>query len=168
MGIDGAYWIEKLQLIKHPEGGAFREVYRSQLTISKKNLPNGFGGSRDFATSIYFLLEDRDFSAFHRIRSDELWHFYSGDPLALFEIEAISGRLTKHVLGRDPEKGEVFQTAIRAGNWFGATLLNQGGYALMGCTVSPGFDFEDFELGDKDLLTQNFPQHEKLIKTLTR
>jgi uncharacterized protein len=168
MGKDGAYWIEKLQLTKHPEGGAFREVYRSGLIISKNNLPTGFNSNRNFSTSIYFLLEDSDFSAFHRIRSDELWNFYSGDPVIVSEIDIFSGALVKHKLGNDPEKGEVFQTVIRARNWFGASLLTERGYALMGCTVSPGFDFEDFELGKRDLLTQKFPQHQKLIEALTR
>jgi predicted cupin superfamily sugar epimerase len=167
-GQTAAYWIEKLQLQKHIEGGAFREVYRSTLIISQRNLPDTFNGNRNCSTSIYFLLENGQYSAFHRIASDELWHFYSGDALTIYEIEATSGELVTHTLGNNPEKGEVFQTAVKAGNWFGSALINGGKYALVGCTVSPGFDFADFELAQRTELIQQYPQHVNLITTLTR
>jgi predicted cupin superfamily sugar epimerase len=143
--MDAAYWIKKLHLINHAEGGYYRETYRSPLTVNKNDLPKNFQGDRNFSTSIYFLLEEKEFSAFHRIASDELWHFYAGNSLVIYEIEQ-DGKLIEHKLGNDPGNGESFQTMISAGNWFGSRLANANGYALAGCTVSPGFDFEDFEL----------------------
>ena len=167
-GKSAAYWIEKLQLQKHIEGGAFREVYRSPLTISQRNLPEVFNGNRNFSTSIYFLLENGQCSALHRIASDELWHFYAGDALTIFEIDDATGKLITHTLGNDPEKGETFQTVVKAGNWFGSEVTNGGDYALVGCTVSPGFDFADFELARRAPLIQQYPQHAEIIIALTR
>src|ERR1700743_3581745 len=112
-----SYWIDKLQLTAHIEGGAFREIYRSELVLPKTALPLFFQGARAASTSIYFLLAKDQFSAFHRIASDELWHFYHGDPLEIYEI-GHSGRMTRHLLGSDPDKGESFQTIVRAGSWF--------------------------------------------------
>ena len=160
------YWIEKLQLTKHPEGGAFREVYRSSLKIEKQNLPDDFNGDRNISTSIYFLLQKDEFSAFHRIASDELWHFYFGDALTIFEIDASTGKLSLHKLGSNFDDGEVFQTTIKAGNWF-ASKTNKD-YSLVGCTVAPGFDFADFELAERKKLIEEFPQHSQLITSLTR
>ena len=162
------YWIEKLQLTSHIEGGSFREVYRSSLTVSKNNLPAAFNGDRNFSTSIYFLLQKNQFSAFHKIASDELWHFYFGDALIIYEIDALTGNLTEHRLGDNPEQKEFFQTTIKAGNWFASRVANESEYALVGCTVSPGFDFEDFELAEKTSLIKKYPQHEDLIASLTR
>jgi predicted cupin superfamily sugar epimerase len=164
---DAAYWIDKLQLTNHVEGGVFREVYRSELIIPRKSLPLFFQGDRPASTHIYFLLLDGQFSAFHRIASDEVWHFYSGDPLLVFEITH-SGRLVTHRLGGNPEKGESFVTVIRAGNWFASALADGSEYALAGCTVAPGFDFADFELAEREALASQYPQHEELIGRLTR
>lgn len=164
---DAAYWIDKLQLTAHVEGGAFREVYRSTLTIPHKSLPLFFQGARSAATSIYFLLEKGQFSAFHRIASDECWHFYFGDPLTIFEIDH-SGILTTHRLGSRIEEGESFQTVIRGGSWFASAPAAGSEYALVGCTVAPGFDFADFELAKCTTLTSMYPQHAELIRRLTR
>jgi predicted cupin superfamily sugar epimerase len=161
------YWKEKLELASHIEGGAFRETYRSALNIQKDNLTPQHGGSRAASTSIYFLLEDGEFSAFHRIASDELWHFYDGDTLAIYEINT-RGELIKHLLGRDIEKGESLQVLIPAGSWFGSKVENKGSFALCGCTVSPGFDFADFELVDGGKLREQYPQHADIIGQLTR
>jgi predicted cupin superfamily sugar epimerase len=161
------YWIEKLDLTRHIEGGSFREVYRSALQVSKKSLPVLFGGDRNISTSIYFLLEKGQFSAFHRIASDEQWHFYFGDPLLIYEISH-SGALTTHRLGVDAEKGEVFQTVIQAGSWFASIPAEGGEYSLAGCTVSPGFDFADFEMADREQLSRQYPRYTELIATLTR
>jgi predicted cupin superfamily sugar epimerase len=161
------YWIEKLQLTQHVEGGAFREVYRSPLTIPRRSLPLFFQGDRSASTSIYFLLTAGQFSAFHRIASDELWHFYFGDPLLIYEI-GHSGLLTTHRLGCDPEKGECFQTVVRAGSWFASTPAPGSEYALVGCTVAPGFDFAEFELAECTALAQQYPHHAEVIKRLTR
>jgi Uncharacterized conserved protein len=157
-----AYWIEKLQLATHIEGGAFREVYRSSMTV----VPDGFPGERNYATSIYFLLQQHQFSAFHRIKSDETWHFYYGDALIVYEIDR-SGQLIEHHLGNEPDKGQQFQCAIAAGNWFAARVAEGGAYTLCGCTVSPGFDFADFELARQHELLTQYPQHASLIKALT-
>jgi len=161
------YWIEKLQLAKHIEGGYYREIYRSRITVNKSSLPDSFHGARNICTAIYFLLEKKQFSAFHRIASDEIWHFYHGDALTIYEIE-FDGTLLEHKLGGTAEAGEVFQAVIKAGNWFASRVANGEGYALVGCTVSPGFDFEDFELAERKALIDQLPQHEKLIMQLTR
>ncbi len=165
---DAAYWIEQLQLTKHPEGGWFKETYRSAFSFPGEHLPAAFHGDRNFCTCIYFLLEKDDFSALHCIASDELWHFYSGDPLIVYELEQ-DGYLKEHKLGNDPSRGESFQAVIAAGSWFGAKpSAAHFGYTLAGCTVSPGFDFEDFKLAERAELTGKYPQHSKLIASLTR
>lgn len=164
---DGAYWINKLQLTQHVEGGSFREVYRSALTIGQSCLPGSFGGERNIATSIYFLLEQGQFSAFHRIASDECWHFHYGDLLLIYEI-TIAGELIIHKLGADPEEGAQFQTMISAGSWFASVPAEGSEYTLVGCTVAPGFDFADFELADRKQLMYEFPEHAAIIRDLTR
>lgn len=163
---DASYWLERLQLTRHVEGGAFREVYRSELTLPRKSLPLFFQGDRSAATHIYFLLAAGQFSAFHRIAGDELWHFYFGDPLLVYEI-GHNGRLTIHRLGNDPEKGDSFQTVIKAGSWFASAPAPDSEYALVGCTVAPGFDFADFELADKETLAGQYSEHAELIRRLT-
>ncbi len=160
------YWINKLQLSRHVEGGSFYRTYCSELTIQQDQLPKTFHGPRPIATSIYFLLEQNQFSAMHRIASDELWHFYYGDSLIVYEIDA-EGSLTEHRLGNNPENNESFQCLIKAGSWFGSKTIQGGEYSLVGCTVSPGFDFADFELGEKNALIQLYPQHAGLIEKLT-
>jgi predicted cupin superfamily sugar epimerase len=163
---NAAYWIKKLQLTRHVEGGSYREVYRSALSVSRKCLPVFFQGDRNISTAIYFLLQHGQFSAFHRIASDELWHFYFGDPLLIHEINH-SGILTTHRLGNNPENGEVFQILIRAGSWFASVPAEDSVYALAGCTVSPGFDFADFELAERNLLCAQYPMHSALISRLS-
>lgn len=160
------YWINRLQLTTHIEGGAFREIYRSAVSAPLSVLPPIFTGDRSFCTSIYFLLQQHQFSAFHRIKSDEVWHFYYGDPLIVYEIDG-EGCLVEHRLGSDPDNNESFQCVIAAGNWFAARLAPGGHYSLVGCTVSPGFDFADFELADQAGLLDLFPDHTELIQALT-
>jgi len=161
------YWIRQLQLSSHVEGGAFKEVYRSELSIAQKALPIFFQGDRNVCTSIYFLLASGQFSAFHRIASDELWHFYYGDPLLIYEL-GHAGDLTTHRLGPNIENGESFQTVVKAGSWFASVPAEGSEYALVGCTVSPGFDFKEFELADRATLSQQYPEHAALIERLTR
>lgn len=160
------YWKEQLQLTQHVEGGAFREIYRSDISLPKKTLTAAHKGARNACTSIYFLLEYGEFSALHRIASDEIWHHYDGAALCIYEITA-DGMLTKHLLGKDLENGEMPQVIIPAGSWFGSRVEISGAFTLCGCTVSPGFDFEDFELANRDMFSQQYPQHEHLIKSLT-
>jgi predicted cupin superfamily sugar epimerase len=167
MSTGAAYWVEKLRLLKHVEGGYYREIYRSPVVVNKDNLPKGFRGNRNVCTAIYFLLEKTQFSAFHRIASDEIWHFYSGDALRIYEIQT-DGTLTQHNLGKNAETGQRFQTVIKAGNWFASHVTNPEGYCLAGCTVSPGFDFEDFEIAEPKALIQQFPQYAELINRFSR
>jgi predicted cupin superfamily sugar epimerase len=149
------------------EGGAFREVYRADLKLPKTALPLFFQGSRPAATHIYFLLAKGQFSAFHRIASDEIWHFYYGDPLTIYEL-GHNGRLTEHHLGQNIDQGESFQTVVRAGSWFASAPAPGSEYALVGCTVAPGFDFAEFELAKQETLAAQYPDHTALIKQYTR
>jgi predicted cupin superfamily sugar epimerase len=160
------FWIKHLQLNKHIEGGWFSEVYRSALTFSKEQLPASFSSERNACTHIYFLLEKNGFSAFHRIKSDELWHFYAGDPLIIYEIDE-SGKMKEHLLGKDAENGQLLFSVIKGGNWFASEVVQGGEYGLAGCTVAPGFDFNDFELAERNVLLKAYPQHTEVIDRLT-
>lgn len=166
MSPKAAYYIEKLGLTRHVEGGSFREVYRSADLIPHTALPKGFAAARPFGTSIYFLLEDGQFSAFHRIASDETWHFYEGDTLSVYEINA-QGQLIRHQLGRNLVAGEQFQLTIPGGSWFGSRCEIKDGFSLVGCTVAPGFDFADFELANKETLQKAYPKHAGIIGEMT-
>jgi uncharacterized protein len=161
------FWINKLNLIAHPEGGCYRETYRAELSIPKEALPSQFTGPRLVSTAIYFLLDRENFSAFHRLRSDELWHFYSGSPIVVHVIEP-DGRYSEICLGCDPDAGEVLQAVVKAGCWFASRVRDPKSFALAGCTVAPGFDFADFELGKRAELVRLYPQHRNLIESLTR
>jgi uncharacterized protein len=163
---DAAYWISRLNLAPHPEGGWFRQTYAAGLTIPRNALPPQFAGARPASTAIYFLLDAQNFSAFHRLRSDELWHFYAGGPLIVHVIDS-EGRLDEMLLGGDPDAGESFQGVVKAGCWLAARVKNPGSYALAGCTMAPGFDFADFELATRELAAR-YPQHRALIESLTR
>jgi len=161
------YWIRRLNLEEHPEGGYYKRVYTSELQLKQSSLPQTFGGDRPVCTSIYYLLRQNEFSAFHRIQSDELWHFYDGNGLKIYELTP-DGNLTDHLLGLEIEKGQSPFHVVKAGNWFAAELLPDSLYTLVGCTVSPGFDFSEFELADRKKLTSNYPKHKNLIAKLTR
>ncbi len=161
------YWIDSLELERHPEGGYFRETYRAAESIPATALPNRFQGCRQFATAIYYLLQSEDFSALHRLASDEVWHFYGGSPLDIHIIDP-SGRYSKPRLGNDPKNDQSFQVVVEAGCWFGATVALPGSYTLAGCSVAPGFDFADFELAHRQALITQYPKHKNLIEGLTR
>jgi len=141
----------------HPEGGYFRETYRSAAAAVSPL------GRRSCCTAILFLLEEGDFSALHRIKSDELWHFYDGGPLRVSAIRP-DGRGESVLLG----PGHRCQHLVPAGRWFGAAPEPGAGWSLVGCTVSPGFDFRDFELGSREKLLKRFPCAAKIIRKLTR
>ncbi len=164
---NAGYWIEKLQLEPHPEGGYFRQTYRSEVVIARESLPAGFSGARAISTAIYFLLEGKNFSAFHRLRSDEVWHFYVGAPLLVHVIDP-TGKHSTIFLGRNPEVGQTLQAVVPAGCWFASHVWDWKSFAVVGCTVAPGFDFEDFEMGKREELGALYPQHRELIKRLTR
>lgn len=159
--------IETLALQPHPEGGYFRELYRAADTIPAQSLSPDYGGARSISTAIYFLLPGNTFSAFHRLRSDEIWHFYLGDTINLHLIHP-DGRHECMRVGQDLLRGEQLQAVIPAGSWFAARVENTDGWALIGCTVAPGFDFADFELARRADLLARFPQHDKLIASFTR
>jgi predicted cupin superfamily sugar epimerase len=161
------YFIDKLRLQPHPEGGYFRQTYRSEIVISREALPAGFSGSRAASTAIYFLLGGENFSAFHQLRSDEVWHFYAGEPLLVHVIDP-GGEYSRILLGHEPEAGQVLQAVVRAGCWFASHVADWNSFALVGCTVAPGFDFEDFQMGKREELAARYPQHRELIERLTR
>lgn len=160
------HWIERLQLAEHPEGGFFRETYRSDETIPPEGLPGRFGGPRPASTAIYFLITGTRPSRFHRMKADEVWHFYDGQTLTLHLLYP-DGRYETKLLGRSIEMGERFQAVVPAGCWFGATVEWDGDYALAGCTVAPGFDFDDFTFARRSELLAAYPQHAALIERLT-
>jgi len=158
--------IKRLELIRHPEGGWFRETYRSSEMIPDQALPERFSGNRVFSTAIYFLLEAGDMSVLHRIKSDEVWHFYAGSAL-LIHCLFPDGSYQELRLGADQAAGEQFQVVVPAGCWFGAEPAEEG-FALVGCTVAPGFDFSDFEMAKREELCELYPQHAELITRMTR
>ncbi len=145
------HWKKELGLEPHPEGGWYRRVFESEIKLET---------GRSAMTSIYYLLEAPDFSALHRLKSDEQWHFYCGDPITIHELDP-DGNVTATVLGRGS-----FQHTVKGGNWFGASV--DEGYALVGCTVAPGFDFLDFELPSRAQLLAAFPNQYEFIVRLSR
>lgn len=159
--------VERFQLLPHPEGGYYREMYRSAEQIKDSALPDRFNGSRCFSTAIYFLIEQGNFSAFHRIQSDECWHFYTGDSLQVHVIHP-NGAYELLKLGNNLAAGECFQAVVPAGSWFASETAPGGNYSLVGCTVAPGFDFSDFELAEQATLTALYPAQSELIRRLCR
>jgi predicted cupin superfamily sugar epimerase len=157
------YWISKLSLERHPEGGYFVETYRSDTIL---NLPE-YDGPRHVCTAIYYLLVGEQFSSFHEMKSDEIWHFYTGSSMKLHIIEA-DGTLKEVILGTNIENGETFQAIVKSGSWFAASVKDPNSYALVGCTVSPGFNCHDWKLGDRDRLAKMYPQHKLIIEKFTR
>lgn len=168
------YWVQHLGLVPHPEGGFYRQTYRSELVLPKEALPSSYTGPRAASTAIYFLLDSGNFSAFHRLRADEMWHFYAGASLLVHVIEP-GGQCSKIKVGNDLDRSDNLQALVKAGCWFASEVASSTGsasddqnFALVGCTVSPGFEFDDFELARRDELAQRYPQHRELIGRLTR
>lgn len=165
--------IRRLALKPHPEGGWYRETYRARETVADAALPERFDGDRAYSTAIYYLLAGDDISSLHRIPSDEVFHAYLVSALEIIEI-APDGRLRTTRLGRDLAAGDVPQHVVPAGHWFGARLAATAAtpstdrLALVGCTVAPGFDFADFEMGERPVLLARFPDHADVITALTR
>ena len=157
MNAEAQRLIAALGLEPHPEGGYFKQTYRSSTTVQ------GSQGLRRAATSIYYLLEGDDFSSFHRLQSDEIWHHYRGAAVAIEIIEP-TGKHVQLMIGED----DRLQAAILAGSWFAAHLCGEGAYALVGCDVAPGFEYEDFEIGTQEALVTTFPHHRSLIERWTR
>jgi predicted cupin superfamily sugar epimerase len=151
--------IKKLRLKKHPEGGYFKETY----TADTKVKISGYDKPRYISTAIYYMLVDNQFSAFHRVKSDELWHHYTGGSLTLYAI--VKEKLLKIKMGKN--EGETPQVVIKANTWFAASLKHKNSYCLLGCTVSPGFDYKDWELGKRNELIKMYPQHKAIIERYT-
>ncbi len=160
--------IAKLGLRPLPnEGGFYRETYRSDDTLARSALPPRYSGDRHFSTAIYYLLTPDSFSAMHRIKSDEVYHFYQGGPVTMLQLHP-DGRGEVLVLGSDLAAGHQCQCLAPRGVWQGLFLNPGADYALMGTTVSPGFEFADFELGERSAMIEKFPQYQDLITRLTR
>lgn len=160
------YFIKKLDMNSHPEGGFYKETFVSEQDITDNDLDVNFEGSRRLWSSIYFLLEDGEVSNFHRLKSDEMWYYQAGSPLTIYMISP-DGKLKEEKLGLDIENGEKPQVLVRKNYIFGSAMNNEG-YALVGCMVSPGFEFEDFELFEREYLLKEYPQYEEVIVKLTR
>ncbi|MDR0934005.1 MAG: cupin domain-containing protein [Burkholderiaceae bacterium] len=159
--------VRQYKLKPHPEGGFYKETYRSEAIIPVHALPEGYPGPRNTSTAILYLLKEGDFSALHRIRQDEIWHFYLGGALHLVMLSP-DGDYMEVLLGKDVAAGERVQYIVPAGWWFGAKPVSGVPYSFVGCTVSPGFDFEDFELGKRDSLLEQFPDRRETILAFTR
>lgn len=160
-------WIKKLKLVPHPEGGWFIESYRSGESIAGHALPGRFSGPRSFSTAIYFLLKSNEFSAFHKIKQDETWHFYDGSPVLLHLIDDQSQYFSIKI-GNDPTQGILPQFTVPAGWLFAAEVSDKNNFSLVGCTVAPGFDFADFEMPSSAELLQKYPQYNSIILELSR
>lgn len=158
--------IKTFNLQKHPEGGYFKENYRSDGSIPNSVLGNAYNGNRSYATSIYFLLTSEDFSAFHKINQDEIWHFYKGSTLKLHLISK-EGDYSFVMIGNNFKNNEVPQYVVKGGYWFAAEVVEKNSYSFVGCTVSPGFDFKDFVLPQRKILVELYPKHTTLITQLT-
>ncbi|MDY0883490.1 cupin domain-containing protein [Dongia soli] len=158
--------VDRLALQPHPEGGFFRETYRASLTLPAAGLAPHFSGARQASTAIYYLLAADDRSRLHRIRSDEVWHFYLGDPLQVIELTE-NGEVQVTLLGTDFAAGQVPQHVVPGGRWFGACPAPGSAYSLVGCTVAPGFDFADFDMADRPALLATHPAAADWIKRLT-
>ena len=157
-----------LNLKPHPEeGGYFRETYRSPHTLSKNILPEEYKDERSLSTAIYYLLTPDTFSALHRLPTDELFHFYLGDPVEmLYLLPDGSGRTI--TLGQDITKGMQLQGVVKKEVWQGSRLCADGQFALLGTTLSPGFESSDYESGQRERLIADYPQFKNLIRVLTR
>jgi len=166
MSPDPSRWIDELGLVPHPEGGFYRETWRSPEMLAKGSLPGRFPGPRPLGTSILYLLRAGERSRLHRLRADETWHLYDGGPLHLHLLEPGTGH-RRLALGLDVTRGESPQCLVPHGAWFGAEVGEGATHALAGCTVVPGFAFEDFELGERDALLAAFPAHRALVERLT-
>ncbi|ACC71780.1 cupin domain-containing protein [Paraburkholderia phymatum] len=160
--IDRDELIRRFDLQPHPEGGFFRETYRSAHPVHRARSAD----KRSASTAIYYLLCDGAHSAWHRIQSDEVWHFYAGDPLNVYVLED-GGALTVHRLGNSLEQADcVFQAVVSSGRWFAAQCDDAASVALVGCTVAPGFEFSEFEMANVDALLRDYPQQRELIISL--
>lgn len=158
--------IRQLNLVPHPEGGFYRETYRCAVNIAQQALPAHYSAARCASTAIYYLLVPNTFSCMHRLLTDEVFHFYAGDPVEMLYLSDLESKVIN--LGADFERGQVPQFVVPAGVWQGCRLLAGGNFALLGCTVAPGFEFVDYAEGNRADLQGQFPTHAQMIAELTR
>jgi len=149
------------------EGGYFVETYRSKFTLAQSSLPSSYPGERSMSTAIHYMLTPDTFSAMHRLRGDEVYHFYLGDSVEMLLLKA-DGTAEAVLLGQDIATGMRLQHVVPAGTWQGSRLAPGGKYALMGTTMAPGFDPQDYEPGRRDQLSARYPQYAPLIAFSTR
>lgn len=159
------YFVKSLNMTPHPEGGFYKEIFTSNENITANGLKVNFEGSRMLWSSIYFLLRNGEVSNFHRLKSDEMWYYHSGSPLTITMISP-EGELITEQLGLNIERGEKPQVLVPKDYIFGSAM-NEEGYALVGCMVSPGFEFRDFELFKRNFLLEKYPQYNEIICKLT-
>ncbi|KKK36245.1 cupin [Mesobacillus campisalis] len=159
---DPQFYISKLGLTPHKEGGYYRETFQSAEVTSDKELTVDFEGKRRLYTSIYFLLTSKDISHFHRLKSDELWYFHAGSPLTIHMIEE-NGEYKEMKLGLNLDEGEVPQALVPKNAIFGSSVMGEDTFSLVGCMVSPGFEYKDFELFTQSELLLKYPQHKEVI-----
>ncbi|RWZ58066.1 cupin domain-containing protein [Halobacillus fulvus] len=157
--------IEHLALEPHPEGGFYKPTNASDEVLTADPVMDKFGAERRLYTNIYFLLRSEDISHLHRLRSDECWYFHSGSGLTIHMIHP-DGRYEEVSLGMDYKNGAVPQYTVPKGTIFGSSVNCEDSYALVSCMVSPGFDFEDFELFTQEELLKDYPDHGEKIKKL--
>ena len=166
MPLTGREIAELLELEPHPEGGYYREIYRSDESLPADALPRRYEGERCTSTAIYYLLTPDTVSALHRLASDEIFHLYLGDPVTMLILHPDGSSETRQ-LGSDLAVGQRPVRTVPRNTWFGLFLNDGGAYALLGTTIAPGFEFEDFELANRAELLQQYPQRDNLIRRLT-
>lgn len=158
-------WVTKLGLTPHPEGGYYKRTFEANESITDNELSVTYEGERKLYTSIYFLLTSEDVSHFHRLKSDELWYYHAGSALTVHVIHE-NGEYEALKLGINLEMGEAPQILVKKNSIFGSSVMEKDTCSLVGCMVSPGFDFQDFEMFTQDELLQDYPQHEEIIRKL--
>lgn len=158
--------IERLGLKPHPEGGFYKETYRSEENISVQGLPSRYKSTRNMSTTIYFLITQESCSLLHRISTDEIFHFYLGDPVMMLQLYP-GGYGKKIILGNEIFSGHVPQCIVPRDVWQGLFIINDGSFALMGTTLSPGFDFQDFELGNRQELLEKYQEIDSCMQVLS-
>lgn len=154
------YFVKNLEMIAHPEGGFYKESF-----VSKEEITENLDNKRSLWTSIYFLLRDGEVSNFHRLKSDEMWYYHDGEALTIYMINP-NGELITKQLGLNIENGEIPQVLVPKNYIFGSAMNNKG-FSLVGCMVSPGFDFDDFELFKRKDLLKLYPKYANIIEKLT-
>jgi predicted cupin superfamily sugar epimerase len=157
--LNAEYWIAHLNLQPHPEGGFYKEVFRSAIVVSRSS------AIKQACTSIYYLLEGKDYSGFHRLKSDEIWYFHKGVTLYIHAINE-DGDYTMYELS-DSNSGHL-SVVIEAGIWFAAEIPSGKDFTLVSCAVAPGFEFAEFEMAEQEALSKQYPQHAELLKRLCR